>query len=107
QLGEDYVLEQLADKNSHQKIAVEAMPIDNRINIPDCPVPYTLSAASNSLQQSNITVKASCSSNDWFLYFVVKVSQTQQVVVATNSLSPGAILTADDLTVTQMDKSLL
>ncbi|WP_416308145.1 flagellar basal body P-ring formation chaperone FlgA [Neptunicella sp. SCSIO 80796] len=106
QLGEDYVLKQLAS-NSNSDIAVEAMPIDNRIVIPACSVPYSVSAASNALQQSNVTVKASCSTSDWFLYFVVKVSETQQVVIAANALSPGAVLTAEDITVTKMDKSLL
>ncbi|WP_438863495.1 flagellar basal body P-ring formation chaperone FlgA [Neptunicella sp.] len=106
QLGENYVMQQLSNGND-EHISVTAMPIDERITIPECAAPYTVSAAPNALQQANITVKVACAEQDWFLYFIVKVSQTQPVVIATNALSPGAILSSDDVEMVQMDKSLL
>ncbi len=87
-------------------ITIKANAIDNRINIPQCPLP--LEASSNSaLEQSNITVKVNCPSNDWFIYLVVKVNEVQPVVVPNTALSPGTILTMDNINVINVNKNRL
>lgn len=85
---------------------IKANDIDPRINVPVCPLP--LEASTNtSFEQSNITVKVSCPSNDWFLYLGVKVNEVQPVVVPNTALSPGSILTKDNLQVVNVNKNKL
>ncbi|UAA39470.1 flagellar basal body P-ring formation protein FlgA [Paraneptunicella aestuarii] len=88
-------------------ITVEANSIDPRLNIPVCPLPLEVSNSSGTLMQSNVTVKVSCPSNNWFIYTVVNVNEVQPVVVPNTALSPGSVLTADDLDVVQVDKKRL
>lgn len=105
-LGEQFVLAELNAGPDHH-VTAKAMPIDNRIDIPACPQSYDVTAAPNALLQSNVTVKVSCAANNWFIYFVVKVKETQLVIVANNALSPGSLITEQDIETEEMDKSLL
>ncbi|MDN4503177.1 flagellar basal body P-ring formation chaperone FlgA [Alteromonadaceae bacterium BrNp21-10] len=105
-LAEQYVTGQL-DASENNDISVKTVAIDTRIDIPDCAEPFTFYSSSNALQQSNVTVKASCESSDWFLYFVVRVEETQSVVVSVNALSPGALISDEDIKVVNLDKNLL
>lgn len=87
-------------------ITIKASTIDPRINVPVCPLPFE-ATTSSSFEQSNITVKLNCPSNDWFLYLVVKVNEVQPVVVPNSALSPGSILTLDNLNIINMNKNKL
>ncbi len=105
-LAEQFVTSQL-QVAANSDISVNTVPIDPRIDIPECADPFTFQASSNSLQQSNVTVKATCDSQNWFLYFVVRVEVTQAVVVSNNALSPGAIVSQEDLKVVRLNKDQL
>ncbi|MFT2091444.1 flagellar basal body P-ring formation chaperone FlgA [Paraglaciecola sp. 2405UD69-4] len=102
QQGERYVLEQLEADTQHQ-IDVSAMPIDDRIVIPDCPSDLLFSASPEALKQSNVTVKAQCASNGWYIFMVIKALQTQPVVVISSAVSPGTILTRNNVSTVDMD----
>ena len=103
---ESYVFEQL--RGIHEEgLEVKAMPIDARIDIPQCPSGLIASASEEALRQSNVTVKAECKDNGWYLYLVVKAVQMQPVVVLTDVVSPGTLLTENNLAVVKMDKKLL
>lgn len=61
----------------------------------------------NRFDQSSVTVKVRCPSNDWFIYLSVKVDEVQPVVVPNTALSPGTILTKENLQVVDVNKKRL
>lgn len=104
--AEQFVLRQL-DPNSNKTIDVEAMPIDKRVQIPECTSSLTFSSSPEALSQSNVSVKAQCTNNDWYMFMVVKATETQPVVVISSAVSPGTLLTADNTHVVNMNKKRL
>jgi flagella basal body P-ring formation protein FlgA len=104
--AEQFVLSQL-DPNSNKTIDVIAMPIDKRVQIPICTSTLTFSSSPEALSQSNVTVKAQCSENDWYIFMVVKATETQPVVVISSAVSPGSLLTVDNVHVVNMNKKRL
>ncbi|GAA6185354.1 flagellar basal body P-ring formation chaperone FlgA [Aliiglaciecola sp. NS0011-25] len=109
QAVENYVNTQLRHiaAPSDDNLLVKAMPLDERIVIPDCPTPFTISASKEALAQSNITVRTSCEQTNWYLYMMVKATRVQPVVVLTTSVSPGTVLNENDVKVVMLDKNLI
>ncbi|MGS2720383.1 flagellar basal body P-ring formation chaperone FlgA [Paraglaciecola aestuariivivens] len=103
---EEYVMGQL-NPNNDKTLEISAMPIDSRLHIPQCPNSLTFSATPESLSQSNITVKAQCSAKDWYMFVLVKAVEIQAVVVMANAVSPGTLLSEDNLDIVYMDKKRL
>ena len=103
--AESYIRENIS-ASPHSKITISAKKIDKRINIPVCPLPLTAST-SNRFDQSSVTVKVECPSNHWFIYLSVKVEEVQPVVVPNTALSPGTILTKDNLEIININKNRL
>jgi flagella basal body P-ring formation protein FlgA len=83
--------------DSSADIVIKAADIDNRIHIPRCELPFEYSASSNSLKQSNVSVKVTCPNSKWYLFTSVQVQQTKPVVVTTDTMSPGTLLTEQNL----------
>jgi flagella basal body P-ring formation protein FlgA len=104
--AEQFVLSQL-NVYGDKTIDVVAMSIDKRVQVPVCNSGYTFSSSPEALSQSNITVKAQCQNNDWYMFMVVKATETQPVVVISSAVSPGTLLTADILKIVNMNKRLL
>ncbi|WP_026375655.1 flagellar basal body P-ring formation chaperone FlgA [Aestuariibacter salexigens] len=94
-------------RDSGETVAVDVSPIDERIDIPDCPAGVELTPMTELSTQSNISVRADCLSSDWYLFIPVRITRTQQVVIIADVLSPGAILTADNLQLADIDKRQL
>lgn len=88
------------------KMTISVKEIDKRIKIPVCPLPLTTST-NNRFDQSSVTVKVECPSNDWFIYLSVKIDEVQPVVVPNTALSPGTVLTIDNLETIDVDKNRL
>lgn len=86
---------------------IEVQQPDSRIEIPVCPEPFALSATPESLRQSTITVRATCEHTNWYLYLMVKVTQMQPVVVFKDVVSPGTLLSAENVSVVQLDKKAI
>lgn len=103
---EQYVVQQLSAADI-SKVNVSAMPLDSRIEVPECPVPLTISASEEALQQANVTVKASCEASGWYLFMMVKAVQTQNVVTLSSAVSPGTLLTRSNVELVEMNKKLL
>ncbi len=101
-----YVKSQL-NPNNDKNLEITAMPIDQRIHIPQCPQKIEFSATEESLRQANITVKAQCKANDWYMFMLVKATEIQAVVVLSSAVSPGTLLSEDNLEVVYMDKKRL
>jgi flagella basal body P-ring formation protein FlgA len=104
--AEQFVLSQL-DPNSNKTIEVVTMPIDKRVQIPICSSTLIFSSSPEALSQSNVTVKAQCSDNDWYMFMVVKATETQPVVVISSAVSPGTLLTTDNIHIVNMNKKRL
>lgn len=104
--AEQFVLGQL-DPNNIKTIEVVATPIDSRVHIPNCQSNLTFSSSPEALSQSNVMVKAECPDNNWYIFMVVRATETQPVVVLSSAVSPGTLLTADNLHVVNMNKKSL
>lgn len=104
--AEQFVLDQL-DPDNNKTIDVVAMPIDERVDIPMCISALKFSSSPEALSQSNVMVKAQCHENDWYLFMVVKATETQPVVVLSSAVSPGTLLTTSNLKVVNMNKKRL
>jgi flagella basal body P-ring formation protein FlgA len=104
--AEQFVLGQL-DPDNIKAIEVIATPIDVRVDVPKCPSELTFSSSPEALSQSNVMVKAQCSDNNWYIFMVVKATETQPVVVISSAVSPGTLLTADNIHVVNMNKKRL
>jgi flagella basal body P-ring formation protein FlgA len=104
--AEQFVLNRL-DPNKTKTIEVSAMPIDRRVHIPVCSSKLMFSSSPESLSQSNVTVKAQCNDNNWYMFMVVKAIETQSVVVISSAVSPGTLLTKNNVQVVNMDKKHL
>jgi flagella basal body P-ring formation protein FlgA len=77
-------------------ISVQASGIDPRIDIPKCKEMFAFEASETSLRQSNVSVKITCPSSNWYLFTNVQVKQTKPVIVAADMLSPGALLSKEN-----------
>lgn len=104
--AENYIYTQLASKE-HANIDVKTMPIDQRIHIPECASSFTFEVNQEALHQSNITVKAQCAQNNWYMFIVVQALQVQPVVVLSSAVSPGTLLTENNLKLIEVDKKRL
>lgn len=104
--AEKFIIAQLSGNNSSQ-LEVEGMPIDARIVIPACPQDIEYAVGSEALFQSNITVKAQCPASNWYMYLMIRVTEIQPVVIVSNAVSPGTLLSKDNLQVIDMDKKRL
>ncbi|MDT0593780.1 flagellar basal body P-ring formation chaperone FlgA [Glaciecola petra] len=101
-----YLNEQTASYQSDQ-IKINVRPIDKRIEIPDCNVPIKASSAGLQANQSNISVKLSCASNNWYLFTNATVAIVEKVVVSADNLNPGTLLAANNLKIIEIDKNKL
>ena len=104
--AEHYINERL-DTTELESIKVKAMPIDARLNIPACPSPVVFSANEETLNQSNITVKTNCPDSNWYMFLSIRVTRMQSVVVISSAVSPGTVLTKQNIKVVDMDKKRL
>ena len=104
--AEAYVLSQLSPDTS-SLVNVKAMSIDSRLSIPQCNSPITFFASNQSLNQSSVTVKANCPDTYWYMFLVVAAIQMQPVVVISSAVSPGTVLTRQNIKVVEMNKKLL
>lgn len=103
--AEQYVRDNISPEIG-STLTIEAKEIDQRVKVPHCPLPLE-TTNTGSFNQSNVTVKVNCPSNDWFIYLVVRVKEMQPVVVPHTALSPGSILTTSNLKILNVEKSRL
>ncbi len=102
----DYVLNTLLDmpgENTH----VSVRQLDPRIEVPECAEGYSFESTNFDNRLSNISVKVSCLSKQWFVFTHVSVQSLQQVVVTSDSLSPGSMLSSRNIEVADIDKGKL
>jgi flagella basal body P-ring formation protein FlgA len=78
-------------------VNIQAAEVDTRIHIPPCKAPYQFESSDSSLKQSNVSVKVTCPNTNWYLFTSVQVEQTKPVVVTSETMSPGSLLTNRNL----------
>lgn len=78
-------------------VTIQAAQIDSRINIPKCKAPFQFESSESNLRQSNVSVKVTCPTSSWYLFTSVQVEQTKPVVVTSETMSPGSLLTEKNL----------
>lgn len=104
--AEQYVATQIST-SANARLNINTADIDQRVNLPTCPTPIVYSASIESLQQSNVAVKALCNATNWYMYLMVNVKQMQPVVVISNAVSPGTILNQSNIELIDMNRALL
>ncbi|WP_100642176.1 flagellar basal body P-ring formation chaperone FlgA [Alteromonas facilis] len=90
-------LENQSEYISNRQTLVDVFPIDRRVSVEPCQNAYQFDLSDNALTSSYATVKVSCPATDWYLFVNAKIEQTQAVVVTSEMLSPGSILTQQNL----------
>ena len=78
-------------------VNIQAAVIDSRIHIPLCNAPFKFESSDSALKQSNVSVKVTCPLSNWYLFTSVQVEQTKPVVVTSETMSPGSLLTEKNL----------
>lgn len=102
-----YLLSAIGDRHGDENLQVDIVPIDDRIQIPACPTGFNYHADPASLSQSYVSVRVSCGNNDWYLFTNARVSRTRTVVVTSGMLSPGTLLSAENLSFSEIDVNML
>jgi flagella basal body P-ring formation protein FlgA len=90
-----------------QDIRIAVRDVDKRIDIPYCDTPYRFETNASPTQQSNVSVKVSCNNTNWYLFMHASVNIVQEVVVTSDNLSPGTLLSRRNLKVIEVDKNRL
>lgn len=91
------------DTDLADNLSVEVTPVDSRISIPDCTVPFSFDVDPATLQQSYLNVRVSCDSNNWYLFSSAKVTRTRTIVVTASMISPDTVLSSGHLALAEVD----
>jgi len=102
-----YLLNAIGNDSEQENISINMVAIDDRIQIPVCHTPFNYHAEPASLRQSYISVRVSCGNNDWYLFTNARVSRTRTVVVTAGLISPGSLLTSENLRLAEVDVNQL
>lgn len=100
---ETYLTSQLVSNDPNETTTVSVTPIDKRIKIPQCPSGYHFFVSDEALRQSYISVRVSCPNSSWYLFANAKTAKTRKIVVTYGMISPGTILTAQNLKIADVD----
>jgi flagella basal body P-ring formation protein FlgA len=90
-----------------EHLSVSVFPLDERINVQACPTGYQFEISNQKAIKTYSTIKASCEQSDWYLFLNVKVEQLKQVVITNETLSPGTLLTQQNLTIADINTQKL
>ena len=90
-----------------EHLSVSVFPLDKRIKVEPCQSGYQYEFSNKKSITTYSTVKASCDENDWFIFLNVKVEHLKQVVITGETLSPGTLLTQQNLTIADINTQKL
>ncbi|NMH59685.1 flagellar basal body P-ring formation chaperone FlgA [Alteromonas ponticola] len=99
----DYLLAAIGDNHGEDNVVVEVASIDDRISIPACPTGFQYHADSESLSQAYISVRVSCNNNQWYVFTNGRITRTRTVVVTAGMVSPGTVLSQENLMLADID----
>jgi flagellar basal body P-ring formation protein FlgA len=106
-LAKDAVANKI-DAPSNAKVIITPQNIDGRLTPPACSSPVVVELASEREIGRNNTVKLSCHAPSlnylWQVYISVRVEILYPVVTAENVISPGALISRDNLNIAFVDQ---
>lgn len=85
----------LNDENKHTSLT--PLPLDNRIIIDACATAFTFSVAPEDLHNNSISVRISCTDNNWFVYGTIKQTRLIRAIVTNRLLVPNEMIGSDDI----------
>ncbi|MCE2571566.1 flagellar basal body P-ring formation chaperone FlgA [Motilimonas eburnea] len=95
-MAEDEVAAQIQSP-ANGKVGIVASPLDTRINIAPCQQPLNANIVNGKINKTTV-VKVSCDdAAPWHTYVQVRVKITKPVVVASQLLAPGALLSEHNI----------
>lgn len=103
----DYLTNAVQGVHDDVNIVVDVNQIDSRIVIPTCSEGFNFHSDPESLASSYLTVRVSCNSSDWYLFASAKVTKTQTIVVTSSPISPDTVLSAQNLSLAEVDVNRL
>jgi flagella basal body P-ring formation protein FlgA len=101
--AEKYILRTL-ESPPGGKIVATAAPLDNRIQVSDCPSPLQVSSPAKSVSTSNVTVLVKCEPENWHVYVPVRLHVTVPAVVATRTLIRGQTIGKQDIAIRMVER---
>lgn len=105
--AEKYLLSAIGDRYQNDNVQVTVLPIDERIQIQSCESDYNYSADEEALTQSYVSVRVTCPSSNWYLFTNGRINRTRTVVVTATMISPGTVLSAQNLKLAEVDVNLI
>ncbi|MGF1699339.1 flagellar basal body P-ring formation protein FlgA [Photobacterium makurazakiensis] len=84
-------------------LQVNAATLDSRLRLRQCSEPLNASIPGKQSLTGNVTVLVNCVPENWQVYVPVRTQLLLPRVVATKPLARGVVLSADDLTVEQVE----
>jgi flagella basal body P-ring formation protein FlgA len=103
---EQFITRQLESNQTDEfadNLLIDVTPVDSRIKIPDCSLPFEYDVDSATLTQSYLTVRVSCNENNWYLFTTAKVTRTRTIVVTASMISPNTVISAGNVTLAEVD----
>ena len=86
------------------RVDVVADELDRRIRLPACDQALAVTVPFERKQSSRVTTQVRCDgARPWKLFVPVRLAIFQQVLVAAHALPRDSLLTADDISLTEMD----
>lgn len=109
ELARDTVLEQLnAQKSLETSISVTVTPLDKRIRIKECSQKLEANLSGQAINRSRVTIRLRCPDTPgWHIYLTARIYEKVKVVVASQSLPSGTLLSQSHLVLQEKDKSKL
>ncbi len=97
-MAEDEVAAQIQSP-ANGKVEILASPLDSRLRFSPCQQPLDASIVNNKVGKTTV-VKVSCSDESaWHTYVQVRVKITTPVVIASQLLAPGALLSEQNIAI--------
>ena len=101
QTVESFLSQQLIAKDD-EKIEITVNRIDSRIKIQPCAVPLTVALAGKSKLVRNTTVQVKCG-HKWKMYVPARIKRLQKLVVASQNIAAGTLLSNTNLVIAYHD----
>ncbi|WP_245953174.1 flagellar basal body P-ring formation chaperone FlgA [Alteromonas aestuariivivens] len=105
--AQQYLQQAIGTMNEDDKLHIDMVAIDSRISIPDCPTGFQYHVGDEALLQSYLSVRVSCANNDWYLFTNARITRTRSVVVTSGMISPGTLLTSQNLELADIEVNRL
>lgn len=106
-IAKDFVSAQVGSEDLGNK-RITALPLDNRLPERQCQLPISKSTATEPPYNRQVTVQLKCDDiESWTQYVHVRIAELYPVVIATENLTRGEVITAAHLTVKMRPKQFV